>query len=56
LAEHFKGEWIRIDDISSYRVVEYGRNTDIEELNNLIRDNQEFSTDSIKYEIYVRQG
>jgi hypothetical protein len=51
LAEHFKREWIRIDDIRSYGVVEYGRSADLEEVIYRIRGNREFSTDSTINEI-----
>jgi len=56
LAEHFKGGWISIDDVCSYGTVEYGRSTDFEDINDRIRHNQEFSTNSITHEIYDRQG
>ena len=56
MAEHFKRECVRIDDITFYGVVVYRTSTDLEEVNDRIRDNREFSTDSVVYEIYVRLG
>jgi hypothetical protein len=56
LAEHFKGGWICIDDIGYYWIVENGRSTYLEEVNDPIRHNRKFSSDSMTYEIYVTQG
>jgi hypothetical protein len=33
----FKGEWVRIDDKSSYGDVEYGSGADLEEVSDRIR-------------------
>lgn len=44
------------DDITFYGVVEYGKSTELEEVNDRNRDNREFSTDSMTYEVYIRLG